>query len=219
MQISNTTIQILKNFAQINTNILVHEGNELRTVSTMKDIFAKATVEETFPLEFGIYDLTTLLALLTLTENQEIDFGDKSLKISKDNGEFEYYYADPSILVAPPKGKDIKVDETFTFSITKEDLATITKAAAIVSAPTISITSKGGKVVLSVGDPKTPASNSYKKQVGEFDEEFNMMLAVGNLKVIPEAYEVVLSKKKLVHFRNNERGLMYWLAAEPTSTI
>jgi hypothetical protein len=218
MQISTGTIAILKNFAQINTNILVREGSELRTISTMKDIFAKATVEETFPTEFAIYDLTSLLALLTLTENQEIEFGDKSLKISKDSGEFEYFYADPSIIVAPPQ-KNIVVDEHFTFNLSKEDMVMITKAAAIVSAPAITFESKNGKVILSVGDPKTPASNSYKKQIGTFDKNFNVQLAVGNLKVIPDAYEVVLSQKKFVHFRNVERQLFYWLAAEPKSVI
>lgn len=218
MQVSAATIQILKNFAQINTNILVREGSELRTISTMKDIFAVAKVEEEFPQEFAIYDLTSLLALLTLTENQDVEFGEKSLKISKDNGEFEYFYADPSIIVAPPN-KNVAVDEHFVFNLTKEDLVMITKASAIVSAPAITFSAKNGKCVLSVGDPKTPASNSYKKTVGETEHEFNVQLAVGNLKVIPDAYEVVLSKKKFVHFRNTERGLAYWLAAEPVSVI
>jgi hypothetical protein len=218
MQISAATLATLKNFAQINTNILVREGQELRTISTMKDIFAVAKVEETFEKEFAIYDLTSLLALLTLSENQEVEFGDLSLKISKDNGEFEYYYADPSIIVAPPN-KNVTVDEHFVFSLTKEELTTIIKAAAIISAPTISFTSKDGKVTLSVGDPKTAASNSFKKVVGESEHDFNVQLAVGNLKVIPDNYEVVLSKKKFVHFRNEERGLKYWLAAEPASVI
>lgn len=218
MQVSAATIQILKNFAQINTNILVREGSELRTISTMKDIFAVAKVEEEFPQEFAIYDLTSLLALLTLTENQDVEFGEKSLKISKDNGEFEYFYADPSIIVSPPN-KNVTVDEHFVFNLSKEDMVMITKAAAIVSAPAITFSAKKGKCVLSVGDPKTPASNSYKKTVGETEHEFNVQLAVGNLKVIPDAYEVVLSKKKFVHFRNSERGLAYWLAAEPVSSI
>lgn len=218
MKISTNTLQVLKNFAQINTNILVREGNELRTISTMKDIFAVSKVEETFEKEFAIYDLTSLLALLTLNDEQEVEFGDLSLKITKDNGEFEYYYADPAIIVAPPN-KNVTVDEHFVFSITKEDLVTIIKAAAIVAAPSISFVSKNGKVTLSVGDPKTPASNSYKKVVGESEHDFNVQLAVGNLKVIPDNYEVVLSKKKFIHFRNEERGLKYWLAAEPVSVI
>src|SRR6185437_5552678 len=219
MQISQETLAVLKNFAQINTNILVREGSELRTISTMKDIFVTAQVKEEFPQEFAIYDLTSLLALLSLSENQEVEFGEKSLKIVKDAGEFEYFYADPSIIIAPPN-KNIVVDEYFKFAVTKEELVTVQKAAAIVSAPMISFIDKKGKVTLSVGDPKTPASNSYKKIVGEHEgDDFDIKLAVGNLKVIADAYEVVLSKKKFIHFRNEERGLKYWLAADPASVV
>jgi len=218
MQISKETLLVLKNFATINTNILVREGSELSTISTLKNIFAKAKVKEVFPQEFAIYDLTSLLSLLTLTPDQEIEFGELSLKISKDKGEFEYFYADSSIIVAPPQ-KEIKVDEHFVFNLSKEDMTTINKAASIVAAPTISFVSDGETVHLLVGDPKTPSSNSYKKVIGESEEEFNVQLAVTNFKAIPDDYEVVLSKKKFVHLRNTESGLAYWFAAEPTSVI
>ncbi len=54
MKISNDTIEVLKNFAGINTNILIREGSSLSTISTGKNIFAKAEVKETFPKEFAI---------------------------------------------------------------------------------------------------------------------------------------------------------------------
>ena len=65
MQISNETIQLLKNFAAINSNILIRKGKTLSTISTAKNIFAKATVAEDFPVEVPVYDLNSLLALLT----------------------------------------------------------------------------------------------------------------------------------------------------------
>ena len=92
MKISNDTIEVLKNFAGINTNILVREGNTLSTISTGKNIFSKAVLKETFPKEFAIYDLNSLLSLLTLTEDADINFEDESLKFSKGNSVFEYFY-------------------------------------------------------------------------------------------------------------------------------
>ena len=97
MQISKETIDILKNFAAINSNILFRKGKTLSTISTAKNIFAKASVVEEFPVEVPVYDLNSLLALLTLMENQTIEFGDKSLTISKDGGKFEYFYSNVGI--------------------------------------------------------------------------------------------------------------------------
>jgi len=44
MKISNETLAVLKNFASINTNIVVREGSVLATVSEGKNILTLATV-------------------------------------------------------------------------------------------------------------------------------------------------------------------------------
>ena len=57
MQFSNETIQFLKNFAAINSNILIRKGQTLSTISTAKNIFARVTVTEDFPAGTFVYDL------------------------------------------------------------------------------------------------------------------------------------------------------------------
>ena len=46
MQISNQTIEVLKNFAMINPSIAFQSGNILQTVATNKTIMAKAELAE-----------------------------------------------------------------------------------------------------------------------------------------------------------------------------
>jgi len=48
MKLNENTSAILKNFSEINTNILIKPGSELNTISTMRNIFAKATIQESF---------------------------------------------------------------------------------------------------------------------------------------------------------------------------
>ena len=66
MQISKNTFEVLKNFSEINENLLIKPGNELKTISVMKNVLAKATIEETFDKEFAIYDLNSFLNVLSL---------------------------------------------------------------------------------------------------------------------------------------------------------
>ena len=61
MKLNENTSAILKNVSEINTNILIKPGSELNTISTMRNIFAKATIQESFDSEFGIYDLNEFL--------------------------------------------------------------------------------------------------------------------------------------------------------------
>lgn len=218
MQISNETIQVLKNFATINSNILIRKGKVLSTISTAKNIFAKATVAEDFPEEVAIYDLNSLLALLTLMENQNIEFGDKSLTISKDNGKFEYFYSSPNVIVAAPD-KSIDIDNHYQFKLTSEQVNMVVKAAAITGAPTISVSSKDGNVTLTVGDKKNDTSNTYKKSIGTSENDFECHMAVENFKIVPDAYTVTVSKKKVFHFKHETKDLEYFIAMEPDSVV
>lgn len=216
MKISNDTLSVLKNFAAVNTNLLVRQGNTLSTISTGKNIFARATVAETFDREFAIYDLNSLLGLLTLMEDTEVSFGDESITVSKDRSLFEYYYADPEIIVGAPD-KQIEVDEFFSFDLSSDDLNMIQKAAGITAAPMLSIVGDGTTATLTVGDPATPKSNSFKQSISETDKTFKAHLQIENLKVLPGSYRVTLSEKKFMHLVNTSTDVKYWLALHQTS--
>ena len=61
MNISTETLAILKNFSEINQNILFRPGKKLNTISQGKNILAEADITEKFDAEFGVYDLPEFL--------------------------------------------------------------------------------------------------------------------------------------------------------------
>ena len=218
MKLSKDTLDVLKNFATINTNILVREGNSISTISTGKNIFAKADITDPFPKEFAVYDLNSLLSLLTVMEDTDVGFGDESLTVSKGKSVFEYFYADPNIIVSAPD-KSIEVDNFFQFDLSKDDIDMIMKAAAITAAPMLSIIGDGSEVVITVGDPATAKSNSFRQVIGTTDKTFDARLAVENFKVVPSGYTVILSQKKFMFLESSNGNLKYWLALERSSSI
>ena len=74
MKLSDKTVNLLKNFSNINQSILFKEGSKLRTMSVMKNILAEAEVVEEFPKDFGIYDLNQFLNGMGLHQNPDLDF-------------------------------------------------------------------------------------------------------------------------------------------------
>ena len=76
MKLSEQTVSILKNYSAINQNLMIKEGSEISTMSAMKNIVSKATVEENFPVEFAIYDLNEFLSAMSLIDKPELDFKD-----------------------------------------------------------------------------------------------------------------------------------------------
>ena len=68
MKLSDKTLTILKNFAGINTGIFFQTGKVIKTVAPTKSILATANIDEEFPTDFGIYDMTRLLGAYPTSE-------------------------------------------------------------------------------------------------------------------------------------------------------
>ena len=84
MKLSSNTTSVLKNFATINQNLVIKEGNTIATMSAMKNIVAKAEVEESFPQEVAIYDLNEFLGALSLFSSPLLDFNDSYVMLSEE---------------------------------------------------------------------------------------------------------------------------------------
>jgi len=63
MKLSESTINVLKNFATINAGMQFKEGSVVRTISKGQNVLGKATVTENFEKDFVIYDLNRFLSL------------------------------------------------------------------------------------------------------------------------------------------------------------
>jgi hypothetical protein len=208
---------VLKNFSDINQNILVKPGNKIQTISTMKNILAEAEVSEKFEDEFAIYDLPEFLRSVELFEKPEFKFnGGTNVKISQASQSIKYFFADKSVIVAPTKGITMP-DKHVTFTLKKDDFARLMKAITGLNLPDVAV--KGdGKVIKMIGtDKKNKSSNEYSIEVGETDKTFTGFFRTENFKQIVDDYDVAISKAKISHFVNRNKSVQYWIALEPDS--
>ena len=222
MKLNQTTQDILKNFSEINTNILIKPGSELNTISTMKNILAKATINESFDSEFGIYDLNEFLSVVSSLDKPELTLQEKHLTISAEGSrsKVKYFYSDPSVIVSPTKEVNMPESDV-TFSLSESNLAQLRKMAAILSSPDLAlIGTKDGDVVLKVCDKKNDTSNKFDIVVGEnATANYTFYFKVENLKMISGDYDVAVSSKSIAHFTNTKLPIQYWIALEPDSVF
>ena len=220
MKLSDKTLSLLKNFSGINQSILFKEGDKLRTISVMKNILAEATITETFPKDFGIYDLNQFLNGLNLHQTPELDFeNDKYVIIREGKSRSKYFFADPSVIVTPPDKEILLPSEDVCFVLNTQQLDKLLKAAAIYQLPDLSAVGEAGVVKLVVRDKKNDTSNDFSIVVGETDSIFTFNFKVENIKILPGSYEVVISQKLLSQFTSTDRDLKYYIAMEPDSTF
>ena len=220
MKLSDNALAILKNFAGINNSILVKQGNKLRTISVAKNILAEAEIKEDFPRDFAIYDLNQFLNGLSLHQDPDLDFNqDSYLSIKEGKRRVKYFFADPNVIIAPPEKEITLPSQDVCFQLDSVTLEKLTKAAAVYQLPDMSAIGENGVIKLVVRDKKNDTSNEYAIVVGETSDDFEFNFKVENIKIIPGAYEVVVSSKLLSQFTNTQHNLKYYIALEPDSTF
>lgn len=218
MKISKNTVNILKNFSTINSNLVIRQGTELNTWATRKTIIAKVTTEESFPVEFGIYDLSEFLGAMSIFNDPDLEFSEKYVTISENGNSIKYYAADTSVLVYPTK-EFVFPNPEIKFNVSADTIAMIMKTSSVLRAPDLAVVGDGSTMKIIVCDKKNPSSNSYTVGVSDSTVVCNVYLKIDNLKLIPGAYEVAISSMKVSQFKGDHSGLHYYVAVEQDSTF
>ena len=131
----------------------------------------------------------------------------------------KYFYADPNVIISPPEKAIQLPSQDVCFQLDSITLEKLLKAAAVYQLPDLCAVGDAGVIKLVVRDKKNDTSNEFAIVVGETDKEFTFNFKVENIKIIPGAYDVVVSSKLLSKFTNSTHDLKYYIALEPDSTF
>lgn len=221
MNLSNETLTILKNFATIQPNIVFKAGQEVKTIAEAKNIVAKATITETIPQNFGIYDLNDFLSSMSLFGQPAMTFSDdgKNAYLQEGKSSLTYFFSDESSLTYPQKDVAMPpIDVTFT--LTADVLANLRKATSLLGVNTISVEDAGSGIVVRVKDAKNSTANSYGTEVdgNNNGHTFKFHFDISNFKILPGDYDVSISGKLISHFKHKTLPVEYWIALEKSST-
>jgi hypothetical protein len=218
--ISKDTLNILKNFSGINSNLYVKAGSKITTMSPTKNIMAEVEVEESFDTEFGIWDLNKLLGVISLFQDPEFIFDDKYMTITGASGsKVKYFYSDPKLLSYPTKSIK-KIDAVVEFDLTSDDFRELSRAGAVLQNPDLCFISDDDAVLAVVKDLKDPTCNVFSIRVGDNKDQadFSFNFKLENMKMFDGDYHVALSKNVIGQFTHASRPLTYWVAMDATST-
>jgi hypothetical protein len=223
MELSENTLNVLKNYSGINPNMMIRSGNTLKTISEARTVLSTAVVDANFPKDFGIYDLNEFMGVLSLVDTPRLKFEDEYVVVNDSTGrsKVKYFYSSEDTLTTPQK--DITMPESnVKFILTNDTLNRLKKAASTLGHSEISISGKDGVLSLSVVDSQNMTSNAFSIDIdGEFDNDatFNFILSTNNLKILPGDYNVEISKKLISQFSHTSLDVKYWIALEKTSTF
>ena len=220
MKLSKHTLNMLKNFSDINMSIEIKEGNILRTVSVQKNILAQAELEDSFPQDFAIYELNRFLGAISLFDDPEFKFNGKSTNIGTARHSVDYVYCDPSMIVTPPENNINFPEPEVKFTLTQDALSQVMKASNVLGTPEIAVESDSGNINIKALDVNNDSTDTFTVNLDEkSDNKFKFVFKTENMKMLPGNYDVEISSKVISHFTMQGQNLQYWIATEASSTF
>ena len=238
IQLSKSTIDLLRNFSTINKSILIQEGSYIQTMSVNKNIIGMGKIKEFIPCNMAIYDLPLFLGALSLFKKPWLNFPDDKKVIIFDEetkGKTVFYYSDPEIIVTPPEFNKDLPEQELMFNLPQSDLTQLMQAAKVYGVEDLCINGYKGEYSICVRDNKNKTSNVFSlplKKVNFFqglqtdgEEEYKLTaerttfcfcFKVENLKLQDASYHVVISNRNIANFNSMTHSeLNYFVAMEP----
>lgn len=216
MQLSNDTIAILKNFSQINDNLTITVGSKLSTVSSMRDVFATATIAEEFTTGFYLYSLSEFLSTLSLFEEPDLSFNNEFVRITdlKDSAmQTIYWSADPKYITKVPVLKSLP-EATAEFVVTAINLRRISKAAGVLKVTDVIFEGKEGRITATVCDDSGAIKNNTTIELTNdyHGPEFSAKIAENKLRMIGGDYRCRVLGENMIYFVNTQKPVDYLFA-------
>jgi len=224
LKISASTIELLKNYGGINSNIIIKSGSTLRTIAKTKTIMAQAVVGEVFPREVCIYDVNQLLGTLSLFDDPDIDFMDKYMIIKEGKAkskktQVKYFYSARNVMDGEAKSIDMP-PALVSFRLDENDYNQLIKAANTLILEDFSVESDGKVISLTVFDKKNKGSNTFSIDVGVGNgDKYQMIFKTKNLKMIPGTYDVEIAPQAISRFKHTGIDLEYFVAVDAASKV
>lgn len=212
MKISKRTIDVLKNFQQINPSLMFRTGNVLTTMAASKKIVARVHVDESFERDFGVYELSKLLGTLSMMSDPDVETGESSLKITSEGREAEYVYSPEETIVSPPE-KQIELPSVDAeFDLPAKTLAEIMKSAGVLGVTHVVVSGDGVVANARAVDAKNPSSHSFRVDLGPCESRFQSIFRIETFKFLPVDYRVEVSAAGIAKFSGDR--VQYWTVAE-----
>ena len=197
--LSKKTLDVLKNFSNINSSIVFRKGSTVRTISNAENILAKFTGEEVFPTDFAIYDLSQFLSGISLFNDPQLEFTSSDfVSIRGGRQSAKYYFSDPEITLKSAPEKNVNFPGAdLQFNLTGDDLIALQKASAVYGLPDLTFQSEEGldtiKIILR--DKENDTSNTYDLTVGGCSTgTYSLDVKIDNIRVLAGDYTVKVSK-------------------------
>lgn len=156
--LNDTTLEILKNFSNINPQVVFKEGRAQRACNDTRNFIADVELPDALPKDCALFELSRLLGIIDVCRTDKlptIAFGDSSLVVEHVHGRVTIPYAHKDVVAAPPSVQFHMTKPIGSFDLPYELWSRIKKTAGVLQTTALHIiVDKKGELVLKLVNEK-----------------------------------------------------------------
>lgn len=225
MKMTSETLDVLKNYAFHNGNLLINPGSLVHTKNESVTVYSAYESPEEFDEQIAIYDLNQFLQALNLFEDPEIEVDSGYVRIfsSTVQGKELFYRMSQPKLLSTPTSKIPDMEFAVTTKLTRKDLNALLHAAAVLKNERIVFVNIDGNLVAKTSDKQANKAGSnfqtvISENVNELPDDFELAFDLTQFKILPLDYEIGfnLSENSIAHLKSLDSSykLEYWLCSQ-----
>jgi hypothetical protein len=223
MILTRRTLEIIKNFSQINPSGMVWPEGDILSIDPpiTKTMLAVAQLDETNNERFAILDLVQFYSALSSFDKPEVELSGSRIVISDagqaERGSFKFNTASEHVIKAP-KGINFPDEDAISFDFDQQMVKRLFQGIGIVQAPKVIIKGEGGTMFAMGYDPDNSGMNQYQIPLSTTTKEFTYIFEVDHLNKLMKGVDYVasISPRGVARFRGDR--LTYYVASKMLTT-
>ena len=234
MKLNNETVNVIKNFATISGNLLLEkESKTLKTMNVSKTVLAEYTLkpDQSFPLDFGIYDLNEFISFYSEFGDADMVFDSRLVEdvevayvnMMTDECDMEYVSSSQKHLVVPKKSVTMPPGN-FEFKLLGATISRIKSVCSKMGTQYFSVTNEGGKCRIHITSAIGGSGHKFNITIPDADiikntdVKFSFIFDRDNLQFIQDDFIVTLSDKLISKFQAINTSVDYFVALDKKSS-
>jgi len=218
MKLSENTKKVFQNFATVGQNFLLQKGTEQRMRGNGGSVLIEADLEEDFPVEAPIYDLSPVSKFIKSFDDTEVEVNETSLLVKSGEVQASFGLCDKEVLTVPLK-KFNMTEVLACFEINVEQFKRLEKVMGLFKEGEktnffIYFEGDGSEIYATVQQVKNAGAELMKVKICDSSLTFKFLLNSRNFKMMSDSYEVSYMERGSCLFASKTNKYKYFLATE-----
>lgn len=219
MKFSKQTLEILKNFSEINNGMQFRKGTKQTVVNLTTTIIGVSEFDVEIPTSFAIHNMPSFLGAISLFDDPDIDISDSEyILITEGDQKIRYRVSEPRMIVSWPEDRPAKLASTeVSFEMTKENWNKIRRSVDLLESEHFVLEGKDGKLRVKTLNKKQERGSNASFVLGTTDYNFSLEYQISSMPIMVGSYQIDISKNKLSRWTNKDKPVEYYVLCSKDS--